>query len=151
SLVWSLLGLKTDGSKGFKAWPVGLSLLVAPFLFGALDAAINPKKETSEVAQASATPAVQETAVGTLTAKLAQESVDDTTAASMMPRTTPVQQPAAPPGPVAAAKPAATPVEQPAATPGPVAAAKPAATPVEQPAATPSPVAMTKPTATPVE
>ena len=149
SLVWSLLGLKTDGSKGFKAWPVGLSLLVAPFLFGALDAAINPKKETSEVAQASATPAVQETAVGTLTAKLAQESVDDATAASMMPTATPVERPAATPGRAAAAKPIATPVEQPAATPGPVAAAKPAATPVEQPAATPSPVATTKPTATP--
>src|ERR1700751_880561 len=36
SLVWALLGLQTDGSKGFKAWPVGLGLFVAPFLFGAL-------------------------------------------------------------------------------------------------------------------
>jgi Superinfection immunity protein len=30
SLVWALLGLKSDGSKGFKAWPVGLGLVVAP-------------------------------------------------------------------------------------------------------------------------
>src|SRR6516162_1156104 len=40
SLVWALLRLKTDGSKGFKAWPVALGLLVAPFLFAALGAAI---------------------------------------------------------------------------------------------------------------
>ncbi len=59
SLVWALLGLKTDGSKGFKAWPVCLGLVVAPFLLGVLGAAINPKKETKEVVQASATPAVQ--------------------------------------------------------------------------------------------
>src|SRR5207244_1601444 len=49
-LVWALLGLKGDGSKSFKAaWPVCLGLVVAPFLFGALGAAINSKKETKEV------------------------------------------------------------------------------------------------------
>ena len=42
SLVWALLGLKTDGSKGFKAWPVCLGLVVAPLLLGALGATINP-------------------------------------------------------------------------------------------------------------
>jgi hypothetical protein len=36
SLVWALLGLKADGSKGLKAWPVSLALVAAPFLFGAL-------------------------------------------------------------------------------------------------------------------
>jgi hypothetical protein len=149
SLVWALLGLKTDGSKGFKAWPVGVGLIVAPFLFGGLGAAINPKKETKEVAQASATPAVQETAVGILTAAPAQQNAASTVAGSMTPTATPVEQPAATPSPVATTKPTATPVEQPAATPTPVATTKPTATPVEQPAATPTPVAKTKLTATP--
>src|SRR5262249_41458486 len=54
-----------------KPGTVGIGLLVAPFLFGALGAAINPKKQTKEVFQA--TPAVQETPIGTLTAT-AQES-----------------------------------------------------------------------------
>ena len=108
ALVWALLGLKTDGSKGFKAWPVALGLVVAPFLFGALGAAINPKKETKEVVQASATPAVQETAVATLTATPAQESAAGTAAASMPPTATPVEQPAATLTPVATAKPTAT-------------------------------------------
>ena len=121
ALVWALLGLKTDGSKGFKAWPVALGLLVAPFLFGALGAAINPKKETKEVVQASATPAVQETAVGTLTATPAQESAARTAAASMTPTATPVEQPAATPTPVAPPKHAATPkaVTTPSPTPQP--------------------------------
>jgi Superinfection immunity protein len=44
SLVWALLGLQTDGSKGFKAWPVGLGLIVAPFLFGALGQQSIPRK-----------------------------------------------------------------------------------------------------------
>jgi len=149
ALVWALLGLKTDGSKGFKAWPVALGLLVAPFLFGALGAAINPKKESKEVVQASAIPAVQETAIVTLTATPAQESAAGTAAASMPPTATPVEQPAATRSPVATAKPTATPVEQPTATRSPVATAKPTATPVEQPTATRSPVATTKPTATP--
>jgi Superinfection immunity protein len=149
SLVWALLALKTDGSKGFKAWPVGLGLVVTPFLFGALGAAINLKKETNEVVQASATPAVQETAAGTLTAMPAQQGAAGAAAVSMTPIGTPMEQPAAPPTPVATTKPTATPVEQPAATPTPVATTKPTATPAEQPAATPTPVAKTKPTATP--
>jgi len=151
SLVWALLALKTDGSKGFKAWPVGLGLVVAPFLFGAFGAAINLQKETNEVVQASATPAVQEAAAGTLTAMPAQQGAAGAAAASMTPIGTPVEQPAATPTPVATTKPTATPVEQPAATPTPVATTKPTATPVEQPAATPTPVATTKPTATPAE
>jgi Superinfection immunity protein len=151
SLVWALLALKTDGSKGFKAWPVGLGLVVAPFLFGALGAAINLKKETNEVVQASATPAVQETAAGTLTAMPAQQGAAGAAAVSMTPIGTPMEQPAATPTPVATTKPTATPVEQPAATPTPVATTKPTTTPVEQPAATPTPVATTKPTATPAE
>ena len=106
SLVWALLGLKTDGSKGFKAWPVALGLVVAPFLFGALGAAINSKKETKEVVQASATPAVQETAVGTRTATPAATG---NPAPSMTPTATPVKQPAATPTPVATPKPTATP------------------------------------------
>jgi hypothetical protein len=149
SLVWALLARKTDGSKGFKAWPVGLGLVVAPFLFGAFGAAINLKKESNEVVQASATPAVQEPAAGTLTAMPAQQGAAGAAAASMTPIGTPVEQPAATPTPVATTKPTATPVEQPAATPTPVATTKPTATPAEQPAATPSPVATTKPTATP--
>jgi hypothetical protein len=122
SLVWALLGLKTDGSKGFKALPVCLGLVVAPFLFGALGAAINPKKETKEVFQASATPAVQETAVGTLTATPAQESAASTVAASMTPTATPVEQPAATtPAAVVTPRPTATPkaVTTPSPTPKP--------------------------------
>jgi len=149
SLVWALLALKTDGSKGFKAWPVGLGLVVAPFLFGAFGAAINLKKETNEVVQASATPAVQEPAAGTLTAMPAQQGAAGAAAASMTPIGTPVEQPAATPTPVATTKPTATPAEQPTATPTPVATTKPTATPAVQPAATPTPVAKTKPTATP--
>jgi hypothetical protein len=137
SLVWALLGLKTDGSKGFKVWPVGLSLVVAPLLFGALGAAIGPKKGTKEVVQAYATPVVQETAVGTPTATPAQESA----AASITPTAAPVEQPAATPGPVAMAKPTATPVEQATATRSSVATIKPAATPkaVTAPSPTPKP------------
>jgi hypothetical protein len=121
SLIWALLGLKTDGSKVFKAWPVGLGLVVAPFLFAALGAAINPKKETKEVVQASATPAIQETAVGTLTATPAQERAASTVAASMTPTAIPVEQPAATPTPVATPKPTATPkaVTTPSPTPKP--------------------------------
>ena len=120
SLVWALFGFKTDGSKGFNAWPVGLGLVVAPFLFGALGAVINPKKE-KEVVQVSATPAVQETAVLTLTATPAQESAASTVAASMKPTATPVEEPAATPTPVATPKPAATPkvVRTPSPTPKP--------------------------------
>ena len=141
SLVWALLALKTDGSKGFKAWPVGLGLVVAPFLFGALGAAINLKKETNEVVQASATPAVQEAAAGTLTAMPAQQGAAGAAAASMTPIGTPVEQPAATPTPVATTKPTATPAEQPAATPTPVAKTKPRATPkaVTAPSPTPKP------------
>ena len=141
SLVWALLALKTDGSKGFKAWPVGLGLVVTPFLFGALGAAINLKKETNEVVQASATPAVQETAAGTLTAMPAQQGAAGAAAASMTPTATPVEQPAATPTPVATTKPTATPAEQPAATPTPVAKTKPTATPkaVTAPSPTPKP------------
>ena len=149
SLVWALLGLKTDGSKGFKVWPVGLSLVVAPFLFGALGAAINPKKEAKGVVQASARPIVQETAVGTPTATPVQESGAGTAAASMTPTAPPVEQPAATRTPVATAKPTATPVEEPTARRNPVATASPTATPVEQPTATRSPVATTKLAATP--
>ena len=109
SLVWALLGLQTDGSKGFKAWPVGLGLVVAPFLFGALGAAINPKKETKEVVQVSATPAVQATVVGTLTATFAQEGAAGTVAASTTTTATPVEKPAATPTPVATPKPTVTP------------------------------------------
>ena len=141
SLVWALLALKTDGSKGFKAWPVGLGLVVAPFLFGAFGAAINLKKETNEVVQASATPAVQETAAGTLTAMPAQQGAAGAAAVSMTPIGTPVEQPAATPTPVATTKPTATPAEQPAATPTPVAKTKPTATPkaVTAPSPTPKP------------
>jgi len=143
SLVWALLALKTDGSKGFKAWPVGLGLglVVAPFLFGAFGAAINLQKETNEVVQASATPAVQEAAAGTLTAMPAQQGAAGAAAASMTPIGTPVEQPAATPTPVATTKPTATPAEQPAATPTPVATAKPTATPkaVTAPSPTPKP------------
>src|SRR5262245_34671307 len=109
SLVWALLGLKTDGSKGSKAWPVGLALAVAPFLFGALGAAINPKKETKEVVQASATPAVKEAAGGILTATPAQESAAGTVAASMTPAANPEERPAATPTPAATPRPTATP------------------------------------------
>ena len=105
SLVWALLGLKIEGSKGFKAWPAGLALVVAPFLFGALGAAINPKRETKEISHASVAPAVQETAVGTRTATPAAGNA----AASMTPPATPVKQPAATPTPVATPKPTATP------------------------------------------
>jgi len=140
SLVWALLALKTDGSKGFKAWPAGLGLVVAPFLFGTFGAAINLQKETNEVVQASATPAVQEAAAGTLTAMPAQQGAAGAAAASMTPIGTPVEQPAATPTPVATTKPTATPAEQPAATPTPVEKTKPRATPAEQPAATPTPV-----------
>ena len=139
SLVWALLALKTDGSKGFKAWPVGLGLVVAPFLFGALGAAINLKKETNEVVQASATPAVQETAAGTLTAMPAQQGAAGAAAASMTPIGTPVEQPAATPTPVATTKPTAAPVEQPAATPTPVAKTNPTATPKAVTASSPTP------------
>ena len=141
SLVWALLALKTDGSKSFKAWPVGFGLVVAPFLFGAFGAAINLKKETNEVVQASATPAVQEPAAGTLTAMPAQQGAAGAAAASMTPIGTPVEQPAATPTPVATTKPTATPAEQPAATPSPVATTKPTATPkaVTAPSPTPKP------------
>ena len=141
SLVWALLALKTDGSKGFKAWPVGLGLVVAPFLFGAFGAAINLQKETNEVVQAFATPAVQEAAAGTLTAMPAQQGAAGAAAASMTPTGTPVEQPAATPTPVATTKPTATPAEQPAATPTPVAKTKPRATPkaVTAPSPTPKP------------
>jgi hypothetical protein len=137
SLVLALQGLKTAGSKGFKVWPVGLGLVVAPFLFGALGAAINLKKETNEVVQASATPAVQETAVGTLTATLAQQGTSGAAAASMTPTATPVERPATIPTPVATTAPTAAPVERPSATPTPVATTKPTATP--KPVTTPSP------------
>ena len=139
SLVWALLGLKTDGSKGFKVWPVGLSLIVAPFLFGALGAAINPKKETKGVVQASATPIVEETAVGTPTATPAQESTAGTAAASMTSTAPPVEQPAASRSPVVTTKATATPMEQPTATRSPVATTKLAATPKAVMAPSPAP------------
>src|SRR5262249_5680200 len=120
SLVWALLGFKTDGSKGFKVWPVGLSLVVAPFLFGALGAAINPKKEIKEAGQASATPIVEATAVGTPTAAPAQEeSAAGTAAASMTPTAPPAEQPAATRGPEATTKPTATPKAVTAPSPTP--------------------------------
>jgi hypothetical protein len=121
SLVWALLGLKSDGSKGFKVWPVGLGLVVAPFLFGALGATINPKKETKEVVQASATRAVQETAVGTPTATPGQESAASAAAAYITPTATQVEQPGATPTPEATPKPTATPkaVATPSPTPNP--------------------------------
>ena len=121
SLVWALLALKTDRSKDFKASPVGLGLVVAPFLFGAFGAAINLKKETNEVVQASATTAVQEAAAGTLTAMPAQQGAAGAAAASMTPIGTPVEQPAATPTPVATTKPTATPkaVTAPSPTPKP--------------------------------
>ena len=119
SLVWAVLGLKTDGSKGFKVWPVGLGFFVAPFLFGALGAAINLKKETNEVVQASATPAVQETAVGTLTAMPAKAGASGGAAASITPTATPVEQPAATPTPVATTKPTAIPKPVTAPSPTP--------------------------------
>jgi Superinfection immunity protein len=117
SLVWALLGLQTDGSKGFKAWPLGLGLFVAPFLFGALGAAINPKKETKEVVQVSARSAVQAAAVSTLTATPAQERGVGAVAASTTSTATPVEEPAATPTPVATPKPTVTP--KPVATPSP--------------------------------
>jgi len=124
SLVWALLALETDGGKGFKAWPVGLGLVVAPFLFGALGAAINPKKGAKEVVQASATPAVQEAAVGTLTAMPAQEGVAAAAAASTTPTATPVERPSATPTPVATTKPTGTPkavtTQSPTPKPGPL-------------------------------
>jgi hypothetical protein len=141
SLVWALVRLKTDGRKGFKAWPVGLGLIVAPFLFGALGAAITLKKGAKQIVQASATPAVRETAVGTLTAMPAQEGAAAAAAASMTPTATPVQQPAATPTPVATTKPTDTPVEQPAATPTPVATTKPTATPKALTTPSPTPKA----------
>ena len=121
SLVWALLGLQTDGSKGFKAWPVGLGLVVAPFMFEALGAAINPRKETKEVVQVSATPAVHGTAAGTLTATPVQESTVATVAASMTPLASPAEQPAAAPTRTATPKSAATPnaVTTPSPTPKP--------------------------------
>jgi len=122
SLVWALLGLKTDAGKAFRAWPAALGLAVAPFLFGALGAAINPKKETKEVVQASATPAVQAMAAGALTATLAQEGAAGTVAASTTPAASPAEQPAATRTPVATPKPTATPkaVTTPSPTPKPV-------------------------------
>ena len=121
SLVWALLRLKTDGGKGFNVWPVSLGLVVAPFLFGALGAAINPKKETEEIVQASATPAVQERIVVAPTATSAQESATGTVAASRTPTATPVEQPAATPTLVATPKHTVTPrvVTTPSPTPKP--------------------------------
>jgi hypothetical protein len=118
-LVWVLLGLKTDGSKGFKGWPVGLSLVVAPFLFGALEAAINPKKVTKEDVKASATPAVQETGVNTPAATPALESAASTVVAPMTPTATPMEQPVATPTPVTTPKPTATPKAVATASPTP--------------------------------
>jgi len=119
SLVWAVLGLKTDGSKGFKVWPVGLGFFVAPFLFGALGAAINLKKETNEVVQASATPVVQETAVGTPTPMPAHEGATGAAAASRTPTATPVEQPATTHTPVATTTPTATPKAVGATSPTP--------------------------------
>jgi hypothetical protein len=111
----------TDGGKGFNVWPVSLGLVVALFLFGALGAAINPKKETKEIVPASATPAVQERIVVAPTATPAQESVTGIVAASRTPTATPVEQPAATPSPVATPKPTVTPrvVTTPSPTPKP--------------------------------
>jgi cell division septation protein DedD len=128
-----------NSTKGFKGWPVGLSLVVALFLFGALRVAINLKKETNEVVQASATPTVKETAVDTLTAMPAQEGAAGAAAASMAPIATLVEQPAATPSPVATTKPTAAPVERPAATPSPVATTRPTATPKAETAPSPTP------------
>jgi len=130
-----------NSTKGFKGWPVGLGLVVALFLFGALRAAINLKKETNEVVQASATPAVKETAVDTLTAMPAQKGAAGVAAASMTPIATTVEQPAATPAPLATTKPIAGPVERPAATPSPVATTRPTVTPkaVTAPSPTPKP------------
>src|SRR5262245_48731846 len=141
SLVWALLALETDEGKGFKTWPVGLGLVVAPFLFGALGAAINPKKEAKEVVQTSATPAVQKAAVDTLTAMPVQEGVAAGAAASVTPTATPAERPATISTPVATTTPTATAVERLAATPTPVATAKPTATPkaVTTPSPTPKP------------
>jgi len=100
---------KTDTSKGFKACLIGLVLVVAPFLFGTLGAAINPEKEIKKVVQASATPTLQETTVGTLRATPAQESAASAVTASMMPTAPRVEQPAVTLTPVAMQKPTATP------------------------------------------
>jgi len=121
SLVWALLGLKTDGSKGFKAWPISLALVAAPFLFGALGVAINPKKETKEAVQASGTLAVQQKGVGTPTTTPAQESPVRNVAASVTSTPSPLEQPTATPTPVATPKPTATPkaLTTPSPTPKP--------------------------------
>ncbi|MBV9391077.1 MAG: hypothetical protein JOY96_04210, partial [Verrucomicrobia bacterium] len=116
SLVWALFGHKADGGKGFNAWPVCLGLAVTPVLFGALETAINPKKETKNVVQASATPAVQ-VAVHILTSTPAPASAPTIVAASVTP-TTAMEQPAAPLTPVVTPKPTGTPKA--AATPSPV-------------------------------
>ena len=112
---------KTDTSKGFKACLVGLVLVVAPFLFGTLGAAINPEKEIKKAVQASATPTLQETTVGTLRATPAQESAASAVTASMMPTAPRVEQPAVTLTPVAMQKPTATPkaVATPSPTPKP--------------------------------
>ena len=112
---------KTDTSKGFKACLIGLVLVVAPFLFGTLGAAINPEKEIKKVVQASATPTLQETTVGTLRATPAQESATSAVTASMMPTAPRVEQPAVTLTPVAMQKPTATPkaVATPSPTPKP--------------------------------
>jgi hypothetical protein len=81
-----------------KAWPVSLTLVVAPFLFGALGVAINPKnKETKETVEASAALAVQQKGVGTSITAPAQESPVRTVAASITPTPSPVEQPTATP------------------------------------------------------
>jgi hypothetical protein len=112
---------KTDTSKGFKACLIGLVLVVAPFLFGTLGAAINPEKEIKKVVQAPATPTLQETTVGTLRATPAQESAASAVTASMMPTAPRVEQPAVTLTPVAMQKPTATPkaVATPSPTPKP--------------------------------
>ena len=112
---------KTDTSKGFKACLIGLVLVVAPFLFGTLGAAINPEKEIKKAVQASATPTLQETTVGTLRATPAQESAASAVTASMMPTAPRVEQPAVTLTPVAMQKPTATPkaVATPSPTPKP--------------------------------
>jgi len=110
---------KTDTSKGFKACLIGLVLVVAPFLFGTLGAA--PEKEIKKVVQASATPTLQETTVGTLRATPAQESAASAVTASMMPTAPRVEQAAVTLTPVAMQKPTATPkaVATPSPTPKP--------------------------------
>jgi hypothetical protein len=112
---------KTDTSKGFKACLIGLVLVVAPFLFGTFGTAINPEKEIKKVVQASATPTLQETTVGTLRATPAQESAASAVTASMMPTAPRVEQPAVTLTPVAMQKPTATPkaVATPSPTPKP--------------------------------